>query len=441
MSALAVIYLLLAELSDLVAAIVLSTTEWEGIGALLTLRHLLVFALFAVGFLRADLPAMLRWSCGAYLGVIGLYVLAGLGGEAGIGLVVRSAAKLALPAILVVAGFAALRTAVALRRYRVVLVCFGLASMVFGLWERQNTGFWTDFVEYGEYLSTTKEVLSGFRPDVFLPFNFYGYDQFEGLGLARRAAGLVASPLAQGTLLAFCALIGFAGLRTRSPWIAGLVLCLLGYGVYASGTRGALLMLVIALPLFIVLTQANLGRLGRDGVLLALGFAASFQALAAIYGYTVEMEDGSTIGHLWALQDNFINAGGVLLIGDGLGAAGTLAASADLDVTGGLEGAVFSALYQIGGPGALAFLWVYGAVIVLLFRRRQPGPEGEIAAAMVAFAVGASTSLVISDSLMSLSGMAPFWLAAGGVIASVAEPARRRADPVEAQGEAGERVA
>ncbi|HAP98806.1 MAG TPA: hypothetical protein DCQ35_01975, partial [Rhodospirillum rubrum] len=88
-----------------------------------------------------------------------------------------------------------------------------------------------------------------------------------------------------------------------------------------------------------------------------------------------------------------------------------------------------------------AFLWVYGAVIVLLFRRRQPGPPGEVAAAMVAFAVGASTSLVISDSLMSLSGMAPFWLAAGGVIASVAEPVRRRPDPVEAQGEVGERVA
>lgn len=419
MTMLLLVYLALAQLSDLVAASVYAGTGWEGIGAIQYVRDGLAAVLFVLGYRRSDIPPTLRWSAAGYLAIIAIYILAGTGSDLGTSLVIRSAAKLAVPVVILFAAYACAENMKSLRIVLGAIVGLAAASALFGRWDIGHTEFWTDTIDYGGYLVDVKQVSEGYRSDTLLPFNFFGYDD------VRRAGGLVAAPLAQGSFLALAAVVGFGAVRVKRPVAAAAVLALLAYGVYQSGTRGALVMLIVALPLQLFLGSRRLGVFGRDAILIAAGLALSFGTLSSIYGYSTALSDGSTVGHLWSLEENLQDLGGVLFVGGGLGRAGALAADAGLDVAGGGEGALFSVLYQLGGPGGIAFLWFYGAVLVELYRRcRQPGVSGEVAAATCAFGVAAISTMVVSEHLLTVSGMAPFWIAAGGILRAVPASAK-----------------
>jgi hypothetical protein len=327
--------------------------------------------------------------------------------------VVVAAAKLSLPIILVAAGYGSLGTSRRLGFYTLILASIALASTAFGAWDITRTDFWTETLQYGHYLNGVKGIISGFDSYYVLPFNFFGY---EGM---RRAGGLVAAPLAQGSMVAIGAMLGFAALQRKAFWLALVVLLAGMIGVWQSGTRGAMLILLIALPIFLFLSERG-GTLVRNLVMLAALVAGTYQTLQFVYSYSVNLQDGSTIGHVEALQQNLEELDEVAIVGPGIGASGSVAAAAGLEMAGGGEGAIFAIAYQIGVPGAVIFLCFYATLMRRVAQaRRLDGATGDIALAAFALGIGIITTFISSDHIFSLSGMGIFWIVLGGVLAQV----------------------
>lgn len=343
-----------------------------------------------------------------YAGVIGGYaVLAS--DDLELRVVIASAAKLSLPIVLVAAGYGSLETPRRLGLYTLILAAIAGASTAFGAWDVGQTQFWTETLQYGHYLNGVKGIISGFDSYYVLPFNFFGY---EG---ERRAGGLVAAPLAQGSMVAIGAMLGFAVLQRKAFWLALGVLLVGMIGVWQSGTRGAMLILLIAVPVFLVLSGRG-GTMARNLVMLAALIAGTYQTLQFVYSYSANFEDGSTIGHFEALQRNLEELGDVAIVGPGIGASGSVAADEGLEMAGGGEGSIFAIAYQIGVPGAVIFLCYYAAILrKTLQARRLGGATGDIASAVFALGIGIITTLISSDHIFSLSGMGIFWIVLGGL--------------------------
>jgi D-xylose transport system permease protein len=127
--------------------------------------------------------------------------------------------------------------------------------------------------------------------------------------------------------------------------------------------------------------------------------------------YTINFLDGSTIGHYRAILANISGLMDVTFLGYGIGLAGARASAIGNEIVGGGEGALFSIAYQLGVPGSLAFLWFY----LRLFRElshyplySKSGVQRKMAC--IAILIGASTSLIISEHLLTFSGSAAIWI-------------------------------
>lgn len=421
--ALLAILVVLIVLTDIASAAIYAATDWEQVVWLRLAREALAGALAAWGLLSPRLPPGLRWSAVAYFGMTATYALMQLADDSDTSLVLASAARLGVPVIFLLAGLAAADSPSRTRWPFVPMIALGLASTLFGYWDRANTEFWTDVIAYGDYLWDIKGVFEGYDPEDFLPFNFFG---FEG---SRRAAGLPAAPLAQGSYLATAAAFGYAFLRRRSFPAAAGVLVICSLGVLASGTRGAVLMLAVALPIQLLLTARTLPRLVSGlGVLVVVGGLGA-GSMGTMISYTLGLQDGSTVGHIDALSANIADIGSVILVGEGVGEAGGERADLGLELAGGGEGAFFTIAYQIGVPGALLFLLLYGLVVHRLVRAAQ-GSDGiaELAAAGAGLMVGAATSLIVSEHVLTVSGMGPMWVAVGAVLGAAASAGARQDD-------------
>lgn len=423
MIVLVLLYTGLFTLADLLSSILFSSDpSHQGIELIRWSRDGLAGILAVWGGIKAWRGGVPSAFAALYLTLILGYVLLMSDAHLDESIVFASALKLALPVMMLAVGFGALDTPSNLKTYCLFLAALSALSAVFGAWDIVNTDFWTERLQYGHYLHAVKGVLVGFDDYYVLPFNFFGYEQ------ARRAAGLVAAPLAQGSFVAVGSLVGFALLRGRFP-IPSMGLLGLGLlGVWQSGTRGAMVMTGIALALYLLGARGGMGKkLGNVGLLLAL-FAVGAEALLFVYSYTVNFDDGSTIGHWHALMDNIRDLDQVLFLGPGVGASGSVAADAGLEIAGGGEGALFAIIYQIGLPGGLVFLLLYAAVMIrALGNRELPGATGDICLAGFALAVGAATSLISSDHLLTLSGMGHFWILLGGIAAQTVPAANAAA--------------
>ncbi|OJX67167.1 MAG: hypothetical protein BGO92_01155 [Magnetospirillum sp. 64-120] len=415
---LVVFYSVLVTVADITSAWLFASdpTHW-GIDAIRGLRDSLLVLLALWGGVRAmgaGLPVALG---AAYMALIGIYTLASPDGV-DMSVVLASAAKLALPVLLVAVGFGGVDTPRRLQRYALVLAALAVASTLFGAWDVRHTEFWTETLLYGHFLNQVKGIVTGFDGYYVLPFNFFGFEE------TRRAGGLVAAPLAQGSLVAIGTVLGFAALQRRA-FVPALLLLLVGImGVWQSGTRGAMLFLLIALPLFLVLAERG-GAMLRNVVLLAGLLFAAWETLYFVYSYSVNLEDGSTIGHLDALKTNLADLDQVVLLGPGVGASGAAAADAGLPLAGGGEGAIFAIAYQIGLPGMFLFLAYYSVLLVrILPLRHRQDAAGDVALATFALAVGIVTTFISSDHILSLSGMGVFWIALGGCLAQLGPAAR-----------------
>lgn len=424
MPALACLLILALVLTDIVSAAFYALFDWGWVGALRLPHEGLAALLFLAAALSPRLPVALRLTGLLYMFFIAIYAVVALAEDSNTQLVLVSAAKLALPAILFGAGFACCHAPRHLRPVVLTLVTLGVATVLFGRWDRGNTEFWTDTLRYGEYLMDIKNVMIGYRGDEFLPFNFFGFEN------ERRAAGLLAAPLAQGSFLATVCLASLGWFRWRNLPLGLLLTLLFLVGILNSGTRGAMLMVAVALPLFLMLTTRSLSGMVANMAMLGAVCLISLGAITTILSYTIGLQDGSTIGHVTALQENLEGLGGIVLAGYGIGSAGANAADLGLDIAGGGEGSFFSIAYQLGLPGGLAFLLFYGAIVVTLARGVRAGTdsrEAAMAAAAIAIAIGGASSLVISEHLLTASGMGPFWIFLGAVCGGLSPHIGRRA--------------
>lgn len=418
---------LLASVTDLVSAwLYAGNPDSMAIDVLRAARDGLTVLLAAWGATKAHRARLPFAFAVLYAALIAAYAVAG-GGNGREEIMVASATKLLLPVLLMATGFGVLDTPGALRAYGGWLAALACVSTAFGAWDIDHTEFWTNTLEFGHYLAGVKGIVTGFDNYYVLPHNFFGYLE------QRRAAGIVAAPLAQGSFVAVGALAGFAILRRHSFALAATVLTVGMFGVWQSGTRGAMLMMALALPLYLLVGGRGVSAKMRNLALLAVVAAATFQSLSYVYSYSANLEDGSTIGHVEALARNIEDLDQVLLTGPGLGASGSVAADVGMEIAGGGEGALFAIIYQIGLPGGVIFLLLYLSLAVTAMRDLGPLEAGGRELRLMCFALlaGASTSLISSDHVFSLSGMGTFWILLGGMLAQ--RPAPAAPAPVAAQ--------
>lgn len=406
------ILLVWMHLGDLGSAWLYDGGSWPNVGLLRNLRDLLVIILASACLISVRIPLRLLVPILAYGGLAFVYLLINRG-DVTPAILLSSFGTLIIPMLFFLAGFYCIRQRWQLRRSIYLLLILGIASTGFGAWEQQHTEFWIDTLDFPGYMLNVKGLLIGAHPDTGLPWNFYANTEFD-----RRAAGLLASPLAQGMFLAIVALAGVACLEQRARWL-GIALCLVMFiGIWMSGTRGGMLAASLALVGYLA-TSSTLFH-GRTARVLMTICACGFIALASysIVQFSFQLTDGSTVGHWMALQKNLREVSRVVLFGAGLGQQGAIAAQQGQASIGGGEGAIFSIAFQLGLPAALLFLTFYGNLARALWRgyREHRDP---VALAMFWLTLGITTTLITSEHILAVSGTGAFWLLCGATLRSL----------------------
>ena len=403
--------IILFPIADLSMAYLYNSTGSPQVIFLRYYRDAATAILACIGFQSIYMPYRMRLACLLYAALLILYSVISLVTNIVPPLVlVTSIGTLIIPFTLTLAGFAAIRTEHQMHLLLRILILYAVATTLFGFWEIKNTPFWIYVVNMGQYLWDVKGITTGFQKQDFLPWNFVGIDN------ERRAAGLLAAPLAQGFFLAVMGLVAFAFLRGRSLVMATLVTLFCVYGVYMSATRGALLAYAIGAFVYFTLPSRS-NRYGVNLLILVVTIGLMGTLAYKLIYYSVTLQDHSTIGHLNALVKNLRSLSNVAVVGGGIGSAGGQASSVGLDIEGGGEGALFSIAYQIGIPGALVFLWYYWRMFMQVFALRQAaGITGELARCLIGLFLGVVPTMFSSEHILTYSGMGAFWFTVGGFL-------------------------
>ena len=398
-------------LGDLGSAWLYDLSGWSGVGMLRYVRDGLVLVLASCCLLSTRMPARLLVPLLAYTGLALLYLPLNRA-SATPGILFGSFGTLLIPVLFFLLGYYCVRRPAQLHRYVALLVVLGVVSSLFGAWEQQHTEFWTEIIGFPRYMREIKGMIRGASWETGLPWNFFG-----GVDLDRRAAGLLAAPLAQGMFLAVVALLAIASLERQARYLSLLLGGLLLAGVWMSGTRGAMLAGSLAVIGYLA-TGATLFRYRAVRWLVAAGACMVIaQASYSIVQMSVNFLDGSTIGHWDALLKNLRDLPKVLLLGAGLGAQGAQVAQEQTALIGGGEGAIFSIAFQVGLPAALLFLWFYlNLSLALLSRYRQH--REPLALAAFWLTLGLATTLISSEHVLTVSGSGAFWLLCGAMLRS-----------------------
>lgn len=371
------------------------------------------FSILAIALLclwTVRIPRLLALPIVLYFAFVALYLVVGLIDDVPTRIALLSAGTLVLPVLLFLVGYYCLRFERELYVVLVAWVLMGLASIVFGIWETQHTEFWIDTIHLPEYMIEVKMVDLGLDPETRLPWNF-----FKNMEKERRAAGILAAPLAQGSFLAAVAVMGLGLFSRQWRLLAVMLAATMSLGVWQSGTRGAMIVESIGV-LGVLLASSGLLRTRRwiRWVAAALLGCTALWMLYQVINSSLSSYDSSTVGHLQALLRNIDEFSRVWVFGEGVGRQGAIAAQSRAAIVGGGEGAFFTIAFQLGLPGALVFVWFYWNCIRLLV----VGDAGErgFAWASAVLLVAFSTTFVSSDHILTLSGMAMPWLMAGGAI-------------------------
>lgn len=348
--------------------------------------------------------------------VYGLLILLSLATSANVGVslgvLVGSFGTLLIPMLFFLAGYYCVREPVDIHALVACLVTIACLSAIFGAWDIHHTEFWTHTMQFPAYMANVKGMVYGAEPETGLPYNF-----FIDLEQTRRAAGLLAAPLAQGMVLAVAAVLVVAAVPARltvsRAAIFLLILPGLCAGVWMSGTRGAMLVGMIAATGYLMTNRASrrhpLARLiAAASVVLVIGFATRDVVEA-----TINQTDGSSPGHWAAFQRNIDGFFNIPVLGYGIGKQGPVAAQASITDVGGGEGAFFSIAYQCGVAAALALLIFYAVCLLRLWRADREY-HSNFALATFWLMIGFATTLLTSDHMLAVSGSASLWLLTGG---------------------------
>lgn len=385
---------------------------WSSASNLRGLRDALVLGLATCCLLTTRLPRQVLLPLLGYSSMAAAYLMLDVGG-ATLDVRIASFGTLLIPTLFFLAAYYCVRTPQQLRILSVCLILLALSSALFGAWDQQHTEFWLQTVDYPTYMREVKGMQLGANPENGLPWNFYG-----GLELERRAAGLLASPLAQGMFLCVGALLAVAYSRGRAPFIGLLMCATLFAGIWLSGTRGAMLAGGLALLGYLVCDRYLLPGRGWRWLILTASALALTLASWQIVLTSVHFLDGSTIGHWEALQKNLRDLPQVLLLGAGLGQQGAISGNLGTSTIGGGEGAIFSIAFQLGIPAALLFLLFQANLAWQLWRHYRA--QGEpLALAATWLLLGIATTLISSEHMLSVSGTGALWLFCGAALRSL----------------------
>ncbi|WP_437882686.1 hypothetical protein [Pseudomonas sp. LRF_L74] len=385
---------------------------WPHAADLRLLRDSLVIATAACCLATLRLPVGIILPMLGYGALALSYLLIGVG-NAPRGLQISSFGTLMIPPLFVLVGYYCIRNLRDLHMLAAWLVLLAIASTAFGAWEQQHTDFWLTTMHYPQYMLEVKGLKLGANPLDGLPWNFYG-----GVDLQRRAAGLLASPLAQGMFLAVSAVLVIAWLDARARLLGLLLSAFLFAGIWMSGTRGAMFAGGLALLGYLLGNRSLLPGRGWRWLILGTTLLAIVVASWNILIMSINLLDGSSVGHWAALKKNLVDLPRVLFTGAGLGQQGAMAGQAAASTIGGGEGAIFSIAFQLGVPAALLFLLFYGNMSWMFWRTyRHHGSALALAAFWLS--VGLTITLVTSEHMLAVSGTGAFWLLCGGVLRSL----------------------
>lgn len=375
-------------------------------------RDFSVILTASIAFVIVRLPKDLRWSITLYASFVFLYMPVGISIGVPLNAVIGSAGTLLLPVLLFLVGYYCIRSIKDFYLSWYLLLAIGVASALFGMWEISHTDFWTQTVKYGEYMYDIKGSITGFEPHSKLPWNYFGNQQ------ARRSAGLLAAPLAQGSFLIVLFISAISFLRKKTLLLGLLLTIIYGIGIYQCGTRGAVSVGLIAIVFYLISTSKSYSSIPKNLLALLLVFLAMKIIFFETINRTVNLEDSSSVGHAIALQQNIAEFGKIVFLGEGLGRQGGVAAQQKLELVGGGEGAFFSIAFQVGLPGAIAFLCYYFSLFRHLYRGRHYviKPLGTLSLLFSALSIGLIVTFFTSDHILTFSGMAAYWLLVGGLI-------------------------
>jgi hypothetical protein len=380
-------------------------------------RDMAVIWLVFAGVWHARIPLSLVFLSIAFGLICLIHVVISLLLDAPVGLIGRSLATISLPLVLV---FAAFGTKLSFRKTLYILLSILFVNITFGFWEIVNTEFWTQSIRYGDYLRDVKGVITGYEPLTQLPWNFFGY---EG---ARRAAGVLAAPLANGFFISSIGWVALIHCFNRGwIWRGLLVGSISAYAIYLTQTRGAILSLLLAALFMFVLSLTSLRRIIAAVGLAFVAIAFTYEKVSEIIIYTVYQLDGSTSGHIDAFEENISQLSSVILLGEGVGFAGAEAAAIGREIAGGGEGALFSVIYQVGIPGGLIFVGFFLTIFIKLVRE-DSSDRKFVSLGLAALLFGQSSSLVISEHFLTFSGMAATWFLIGSFLAEKQRTTERK---------------
>lgn len=407
---------------DLISAWLFGNDIFTDVLILRYVRDFSVTAIALYSLLQFRTPQLLRTAIWLYLGLIGAYVLAGFISDMDRTVVAASAGTLLIPMLLSLTGHFCLGSSKDYLSVARLIVLIGCGTSLFGMYDIQHTDFWLQTIHFDVYHRYVKMTEIGLSPLARLPWNFFA-DLYED---SRRAAGLFAAPLAQGHFLAVALAVSVALYSLKRNVVYVLACALITYGIWQTGTRGGMLVATLtvvglsaSLPVF---ASRKTARWIGAGIVAACVLVFLLPTIET----SANLADSSSLGHWAAFTRNIEDIPSVLLVGEGLGSQGAYAASQqslrDMLVGGG-EGAIFTIAFQLGLPAALLFL----SFLWLCFRTlnrcdKADAPTNSISQLMKWLLIGFSSSLVLSDTLLTFSGSAAFWLLLGGAVRLAAAP-------------------
>jgi hypothetical protein len=350
-----------------------------------------------------------------YIAFIVIYSFYSLLNNVNIKTVVFSAGTLILPIALFAFGFSKFNNINSVEFIFSSLISLSVISAIFGIWESHNTDFWINFIEFPKYLTEVKGIAIGLEPTTGLPWNFFT-DVNPDVG--RRSAGLLAAPLAQGIFLSFGFVSSIAYFFSLKKPVYFFTSLITGYGLYSTGTRGAISVAIFALLGIIYSNNFFI----RNKLLKIFIIISSAYLIYILFGQkildSINFQDGSTIGHWDAFILNLTDFSKIILFGIGVGLHGANSTNDQTQIIGGGEGAIFSIAYQIGLPGALVFIYLYYLIIREIYLIRfLKLPKKVICISYVIFwlAIGLIITFITSEHILTLSGMSFFWILCGSI--------------------------
>jgi hypothetical protein len=297
-------------------------------------------------------------------------------------------------------------------------IVLSVVLSLFGLFERFGlpVEFWGSVVGMGSYITDVKGIAPDYHVENGVVANMFRFG-------IRRLVSTFGDPLSCGNALVLPVTLVWAYLwgPTASKRMGTRVhlmtaLAILGSALVLTINRGAILTVLVAVPL--LLSRGTMVRYVL-AIIVGLLLLTVWQPQVAQMVYdTVTLQEGSARAHFDHLVLGAPSLLGIqYVLGLGLGRSGFWAQELYGTTVPGIgENAFFMLVLQIGYLGAILFIgWVAAAAIEL---RRDPQPSEDamevcfrraVSASLLAHLIVANTS----ENMFSFTGMSQAWFMSG----------------------------